>query len=335
MAGRLWYVAVCRWERSLTDTATARYGARQQSQGSNNSTWGDDKLNEALRLVDRGSKGVQTVVMTGDQTLSWTSYIATNTGQCSVLLLTGSLSAVANLVVPSVEWQWDVIKNSTGQTITVKTSAGTGVAIPNGRQVPVFCDASDCYFGAANYIGADITEANARDLMDKSAVETAIATASLPATAGTVLNSAADTTAGYLGQKITEGTGIDIATQNGGANENSQISVDTTEIEEFLAVTGKLTGTITSGTTAMTDRRRYKITGGTGTLPTMAAGSFCIVEMAPAAGITVTVARNSQTIDGSATDDTYIGDGGQGPVIRYAYVSAGVVTSRLIEGSPV
>lgn len=41
----------------MTDTATSRYGARQQSQGSNTNTWGDDKLNEALWLFDRGSKG--------------------------------------------------------------------------------------------------------------------------------------------------------------------------------------------------------------------------------------------------------------------------------------
>jgi hypothetical protein len=320
----------------MTDTPTDRYGARQQSQGSNVNSWGDDKLNEVLRLFDRGSKGVQSLAMTGSTTLSWTNYVATNDGQVSVLLLTGSLSSAANLVVPSREWAWDIIKNSTGQTVTVKTSAGTGVAIPNGRQVPVYCDGSDCYFATANYIGADITEANARDLMDKSAVETAIATASLTATAGTVLNSATDTTAGYVGQKVTAGTGVDVATQNTGGNENLQIAVNTTELEEFLALTGKVTGTLSSGTTAMTARRRYRISStATGTLPTMVEGDFVIVEFAVGAGVTGTVGRNSQTIDGESSDDTYIGDGYQGPVIRYDYASAGAVTSRLVEGTPV
>jgi hypothetical protein len=135
-------------EFSMTDTATSRFGARQQSQGSNTNTWGDDKLNEVLRLFDRGSKGVQSLAMTGDTTLSWTSYVATNDGQCAILSLTGSLSAAANLIVPSVEWQWDLIKNSTGQTITVKTSAGSGAAIPNGKYISVYCDGSDCYNGS-------------------------------------------------------------------------------------------------------------------------------------------------------------------------------------------
>lgn len=230
----------------MTDTATSRFGARQQSQGSNVNSWGDDKLNEVLRLFDRGAKGVQSLAMTGSTTLSWTNYVATNDGQCSVLLLTGSLSSAANLVVPSVEWQWDLIKNSTGQTVTVKTSAGTGVAIPNGRQASVFCDASDCYFGVPNYIGTDITEANSRDLMDKGAVETAIATASLPATSGTILNSVADDTAGYLNQKVTVSIStatttqlgsllsVQLSTENAGSNEKLKTTFSAPYIGGFI-----------------------------------------------------------------------------------------------------
>src|SRR5688500_2712051 len=108
----------------MTDSATARYGARQQSQGSNTNTWGDDKLNEVLRLFDRGSKGYQALAMTGSTTLTWTNYGATNDGQCAILKLTGSLSSGVNLVVPSVEWVWDLVWNATGQTVTIKTSAG-------------------------------------------------------------------------------------------------------------------------------------------------------------------------------------------------------------------
>lgn len=212
----------------MTDTATSRYKARQQSQGSNTNTWGDDKLNEVLRLLDRGSKGYQALAMTGDTTLSWTNYVATNDGQCAVLKLTGSLSSATNLVVPSAEWQWDCIWNTTGQTITVKTSAGTGVAIPNGRKAAVFCDASDCYLGVSNIID-QITLTNDRDSVDKNALETAIANASLPASAGTVLVSASDTTAGYLGAKVdVTGSGaatVTPSTTNPGANEVRTFSV--------------------------------------------------------------------------------------------------------------
>jgi len=326
----------------MTDTATSRYKARQQSQGSNTNTWGDDKLNEVLRLFDRGSKGYQALALGGDTTLNWSNYAALNTGQVAVLKLTGSLSSPAALVVPSAEWVWDLIWNTTGQTVTVKTSAGSGAAIPNGRKAKVFCDGADCHFATPNFLGDDITETNNRDIMDKAAVETAVANAALPASTGAVLVSANDTTAGYLGTKVSvTGVGAAIVTPsiaNPGANETSvfSISVDTKELEEFLALVGKVTASISSGTTAMAANRRYRITAAaTATLPAMAAGDFVIVEFAVGAGIVGTVARNAQTIDGLAEDDTYLGSGGSGPVIRYDYAGPGEVTSRLFEGIPV
>lgn len=242
----------------MTDSATARFGARQQSQGSNTNTWGDDKLNEALRLLDRGSKGYQSYTMTGDTTLTWTTYVATNDGQCSVLVLAGSLSSAASLTVPSVQWQWDLIKNSTGQTITVKTAAGTGVAIPNGRQIPVYCDASDCYFGGPNYLGAAITLTGSRDLVDKAALETAIATASLPATAGTVLVSATDTTAGYLGSKILGSGAVSISITTPAGDEDVTISVGAggytdggAQASSFTAIAGSSYSFPVGGTIAL------------------------------------------------------------------------------------
>lgn len=225
----------------MTDTATSRYGARQQSQGSNTNTWGDDKLNEVLRLLDRGSKGYQALAMTGSTTLSWTNYVATNNGQCAILKLTGSLSAAANLVVPSVEWAWDVVWNTTGQTITMKTSAGTGVAIPTGRKVKVFCDASDCYFSVPNYLGDDITESNSCDIMDKLAVETAIANSTIPAAAGTVRVSATDTTAGYLGAKFSAtGAAVETLTSPAG-NEGVNVDVPYLALIKNAAITTAFT----------------------------------------------------------------------------------------------
>ena len=103
--------------------------------------------------------------------------------------------------------------------------------------------------------------------------------------------------------------------------------------EEVLARDGKITATLSSSTTAMTANRRYRISGtATGTLPTFTAGQWCIVEFTVGSGVTGTVGRNSQTIDGVAGDDTYTGTGGTtGPVWRYYCDSAGVVVTKLIE----
>jgi hypothetical protein len=232
----------------MTDSATARYGARQQSQGSNTNTWGDDKLNEALRLFDRGSKGYQSLVMTGDTTLNWTNYVATNTGQCAVLKLTGSLSVAASLTVPSVEWTWDLIANTTGQTITLKTVAGTGVEIPTGRGLPIYCDGVDCHnrmgsnIPSAASIAGGLSVAGAvtvagkvsgvaagiagTDAVNKTQMEAAIATAAIPATNGTMFNSSGDTLAGYNVQKnaMASDSLLTYTTQNPLANEYQELS---------------------------------------------------------------------------------------------------------------
>lgn len=246
----------------MTDSATSRYGARQQSQGSNTNSWGDDKLNEVLRLFDRGSKGVATIAMTGDQTLTWTNYGATNIGQCAVMLLTGSLSAAAALTVPSVEWVWNLIKNSTGQTITVKTAAGSGVAIANGKWMKVYCDGVDCYNGTGTVLPGAATVNGAlivagiisgvtagvasTDATNLAQVQTAIATASLPASAGTVLNTLNDTTGGYLASKLTIAfstatttqlsglTSVQLLTVHGGGVEQTEILVGQGYVGGFL-----------------------------------------------------------------------------------------------------
>lgn len=288
----------------MTDTATSRYKARQQSQGSNTNTWGDDKLNEAFRLYDRGSKGYEAIAMTGDATLSWTNFIATNSGQIANAKLTGSLSSAANLTVPSVEWHWDAFWNTAGQAVTIKTSAGTGIAVPNNRQTQLFNDGTDVFSAAANWLpNYASTLTNAGDVVVKTTLETAIATASLPATSGTVLNSAADTTAGYLGQKIAVAGNLALTTQNGGADEDALI----THTPYWATPT-----VVTTGTTATADKGVYLCRTSTGaitlTLPATGRIQFIDVDGSAATNnITVTPPSGESIMDGSA-NDTFLAD---------------------------
>jgi len=127
----------------MTDSPEARLLLRLQTTGSNTNIWGG-YLDTNQQMLSRASKGYQAIAMTGDQTISWTNYSLTNIGAVRTIKLTGSLSAVANLVVPSLEMDFNII-NSTGKTITVKTSAGTGIAVVNGGRAALFCDASDVY----------------------------------------------------------------------------------------------------------------------------------------------------------------------------------------------
>jgi hypothetical protein len=91
------------------------------------------------------------------------------------------------------------------------------------------------------------------------------------------------------------------------------------------ALEGKRTSTGTGA--AMVAFTRYRITASvTMTLPTMAANEYLIVERDTAAG-SVTVGRNSQTIDGASAD--FVLDRNK-DVILFFCDSAGVVVTRYI-----
>lgn len=140
----------------MTSTASSRYKAEKQGLGDNTNTWGDTRLNVVVETLDRGSKGYEAIAITGDTTLTWSNYSASNSGQVAVIRLTGSMTSAWNLIVPSVEWQWDAIINATGATVTVKTSAGTGVTIPTGYQASVYNNGSDCVGASPTRVFGDI-----------------------------------------------------------------------------------------------------------------------------------------------------------------------------------
>ena len=248
----------------MVDSPTTRNRLRKQQLGTNTNTWGDTKLNEALDVIDQSMDGVLSMALasSADYTLTTTNYSTADEAKRRVLEFTGALEAAVNVIVPSVEHEYNVI-NACGATLTVKTSAGAGVAIPDGYQARVYCDGSDVYNGSPTLLPGPVTVdgqvkgvaagTDTTDAVNKTQMETAIATAGLPATAGTLLVSSNDTTAGYLGTKLdVTGSGaasVTPSTTNPGANEQRvfAISVGAVGLTDG--------GTKTSGFTAAVNTR--------------------------------------------------------------------------------
>lgn len=69
-----------------------------------------------------------------------------------IIEFTGALTANIAVVVPSVSGQW-IIKNATtgAYTLTVKTAAGTGVAITQGTAWQVYCDGTNVVDGITDF----------------------------------------------------------------------------------------------------------------------------------------------------------------------------------------
>jgi hypothetical protein len=63
-----------------------------------------------------------------------------------IIILTGVLTASLNLIFPSIVEDWSVVNNCTGAyTVTCKTAAGAGVAIPIGTTASIYSDGVNVY----------------------------------------------------------------------------------------------------------------------------------------------------------------------------------------------
>jgi len=292
----------------MADTATTRKRLRKQSLGSNVNTWGDTKLNEAFDVIDQSMDGYLAITLTGDLTLTTTNYDTADQAKRRIHKFTGALVSSASVTYPSVEG-WYFVINTSGAQVTVKCSGGTGVAVPNGRSVLVYGDGTDLYAMVPNYLPTALAAlSNANDFPTYSQVQTLIANAALPASAGSVLNSAADTTAGYLLQKLNVSAAGAVSgawtTENPGADENALLTI--------TVATHALTagGLKTAGFTAAVNTKYTCVFGAGGTITFPAAATQGdIIETALAGNYIYTIDPNGLRINSSTS--TYVMPGNQ------------------------
>ena len=113
--------------------------------GENSGTWGD-KTNTNLNLVQQAIAGYEAInVASADVTLVMTNATLSN-ARNMVLNLTGTLAGTRVVNVPDGIEKTYIVADSTtraGNTLTIKTVSGTGVAIPAGKTVLVFSDGTN------------------------------------------------------------------------------------------------------------------------------------------------------------------------------------------------
>lgn len=117
-------------------------------------TWGTQANNGLSSLVDTSIAGTSTITMTAaDYTLS-TANGASDEARSAILNVAGTPGAARNIIVPAASKLYVVFNNTTGGFAqTVKTSAGTGVSVPNGAAAYLRCDGTNVV-AAVNYFGS-------------------------------------------------------------------------------------------------------------------------------------------------------------------------------------
>ena len=128
----------------MASTYSTSLGLELIGQGEQSGTWGITTNNNFGTLVEQAITGVQTISMSNATYTMSVFQGASDEARNAVLVLTGTNLAPQNLIAPGVQKVY-LIKNTTGNTVTIKTSGGNGTAISTGTYAQVYCDGTDFY----------------------------------------------------------------------------------------------------------------------------------------------------------------------------------------------
>lgn len=107
--------------------------------------WGTVVNTGITALVDASVAATATVAHDNTANYTLTSLNGTaDEARKMFLNITGALTADRNVVCPTASKLYFITNSTTGGfSITLKTTAGTGILVPNGRSVVLYCNATD------------------------------------------------------------------------------------------------------------------------------------------------------------------------------------------------
>jgi hypothetical protein len=234
--------------------------------GENSTTWGNvTNINLGTALEEAITGSADVAFSSANVTLTLTDTNTSQTARHMRLNLTGTATAGFNLVVPATQKVY-LVNNGTDGTITVKNTTGTGIAVPTGKTMWVYNNATNVVD-----VTTHLTSLTLASALPIASGGTGANTASAARTAlglGTIATQAASSVA-ITGGSITGITDLTVADGGTGAstasNARTNLGLGTiaTQASSAVSITGgTLTGvnlsssnvTITGGSvTGITD----------------------------------------------------------------------------------
>ena len=151
-------------------------------QGELSGTWGDVVNDNITEMVEQAIAGKATInSWTGNSHTLTTADGTTSESRCAILELTDSGTALtgAGTVVCPTNTKLYIVDNNTAEIITVQTAAGTGVAVPVGKTMLVYCDGTNVVEGVthANSLSLGTSTVTADKILDEDNMASDSATA--------------------------------------------------------------------------------------------------------------------------------------------------------------
>ena len=151
-------------------------------QGELSGTWGDVVNDNITQMVEQAVAGKAVVnTWTGNSHTLTTADGTTSESRCAILELTDTGTALtgAGTVVCPTNTKLYIVDNNTAEIITVQTAAGTGVAVPVGKTMLVYCDGTNVVEGVthANSLSLGTSTVTADKILDEDNMASDSATA--------------------------------------------------------------------------------------------------------------------------------------------------------------
>jgi hypothetical protein len=111
--------------------------------GEQDGTWGDTTNTNIGTAIEQAITGSGNITFaSADVTLTLSNTNAAQVARNLRLVCVGVSGGARQLIVPAIEKQY-IVQNDLTDTVTIRTSAGTGVAIPAGKTTIVFNDGTN------------------------------------------------------------------------------------------------------------------------------------------------------------------------------------------------
>lgn len=135
----------------MASSASALLELELQADGENTNTWGQ-KANAVFERLEQAIAGEAAITVTvADVTLDDTAYTGTESHK-AYIKASGTLTGNRNVIVPTRTKLYVVSNETAGAySLTVKTSAGSGIAVEQGAKALLYCDGTNVVSVSASF----------------------------------------------------------------------------------------------------------------------------------------------------------------------------------------